>query len=240
MADLFDKRGAQFYGAGRVKLTRLLNADATKPKIREALADVAKSASPQDVLIVFLAGHGTTLGQRYYFIPHEFHAKADQMETDIREQGLPQDTIGDMLAAVPALKRVLIFDTCQSGGALPISRTARDPFAFRGALERLSHATGTFTIAAAAADNQAHEVPELKHGLLTYALLAGMGAVNNGPLSGQAIRPASDNKVADVREWFSFAQDKVPLLTKLYFGEEQFVGFSGQGNSFPLLPVSEK
>jgi len=37
-----------------------------------------------------------------------------------------------------------------------------------------------------------------------------------------------------------FAQDKVPLLTKLYFGEEQFVGFSGQGNSFPVLPVGER
>jgi hypothetical protein len=43
--------------------------------------------------------------------------------------------------------------------------------------------------------------------------------------------------VAEVRDWFTFAQDKVPLLTRLYFGEEQFIGFSGHGESFPLLPL---
>lgn len=239
MTTLFQTRGKTLYGEGQVHVSQVLNKDATRAGIEKALQEVAKVANPQDTLVVFLAGHGTTLGQRYYFIPHEFAAKAEKLDDDIRAQGIAGDVLGDWVEKVPALKRVLIFDTCQSGGALPVSRTARDPFAFRGALERLSHSRGFFTIAAASASETAQEVPELKHGLLTYALLAGAGVIEEGPLANQGIRATADDKVVEVREWFSFAQDKVPLLTKLYLGQEQLIGFTGQGNSFPVLPAKE-
>jgi uncharacterized caspase-like protein len=189
---------------------------------------------------VFVAGHGITLGQRYYFLPHELKQTAERFEDDVRRDGLPVDVLNEWIGKSPALKRVLILDTCQSGGALSLlGGTARDPFAFRGALERLSFATGTFTIAAAPAAAEAQELAELQHGILTYTLLAAVGAVNAGPLANQKLKPAGDAPVAEVREWFSYAQDKVPLLSKLYLGQEQFVGFCGQGTSFPLLPLSD-
>jgi hypothetical protein len=237
IAGLFEAKGPALYGKEHVHVTKLLDSQCTRQGIETTLQDVAKKANPQDTLVVYLAGHGTTLGQRYYFIPHDFDPKKDKLEDDIRDQGIAGDVLGDWVEKVPALKRVLIFDTCQSGGALPVSRTARDPFAFRGALERLSHARGFFTIAAAAASESAQEIPELKHGMLTYALLAGAGAITEGPLANQAIKATADDKTVEVREWFSFAQDKVPLLTRLYLGQEQFIGFTGQGESFPVLPA---
>lgn len=238
IAKLFETRGAALYGPENIHVTTLLDDKATKEGVRAAIAEVAKKAQPQDTLLAYLAGHGMTVGQRYYFIPHEFKAQAEKLEQDIQDQGLPGDVLGDWLAAVPALKRVVIFDTCQSGGAISLERTARSPFAFRGALERLSRAQGIFTIAATAAGDEAQEVPELGHGVLTYALLAGLGAVDSGPLKQQVIEP-KEGKLVEVRDWFSFAQDKVPRLTGLYFGREQFVGFSGHGQSFPLLPLKE-
>ncbi len=234
---LFNERGPALYGQGQVHTVSLLDENATQEAIRKTLAQVASKANPQDTLLVFLGGHGTTLGQRYYFITHEFQAHADSLEEDIRTQGLAGDVLGDLLARVPALKRVVIFDTCQSSSVLSVQRTARDPFAFRGALERLSRSQGCFTIAAAAATAQAHEIDQLGHGLLTYALLAGSGTVDTGPLAGQTAQ--AHDKLLDVRDWFSFAQDKIPHLAKLYLGEEQFVGFSGQGNSFPILPMEK-
>ncbi len=209
MAELFTQRGRTLYGDGHVKVTKLLDGQATTSGIEQALAGIAKTARAQDTLLVFLAGHGTVLGQRYYFIPHEYQTRSDKLEEDIRQQGLAGDVLGDWLAAVPALKRVVIFDTCQSGGAISLERTARSPFAFRGALERLSRAQGIFTIAATAAGDEAQEVPELGHGVLTYALLAGLGAVDSGPLKQQAIEP-KEGKLVEVRDWFAFAQDKVP------------------------------
>ena len=238
IADLFIKRGEALYGKGNMSITKILDQQATSEGIQKSLSEIAKKAKPQDTLVVFLAGHGTVVGQRYYFLPHEYHTKADKVEDDIRQQGLAGDVLGDWLAAVPALKRVVIYDTCQSGGAIGIARTARNPFAFRGALERLSRAQGVFTIAATAAGDEAQEVPELGHGVLTYALLAGLGAVDVGPLKKQAIEP-KEGKLVEVRDWFSFAQDKVPVLTKYHFGREQFVAFSGHGQSFPVLPLEK-
>ncbi|MEQ8791511.1 MAG: caspase family protein [Pirellulaceae bacterium] len=239
MAALFESRGPELYGAERVHVTSLIDEQVTRQGVEKALGDAASRAKPQDTLVVYLAGHGTTLGQRYFFIPHEFQAEAEKLDDDIREQGIAADVLGDWVQKVPALKRVLIFDTCQSGGALPVGRNSRDPFAFRGAIERLSHARGFFTIAAASAGEAAEEVPELKHGLLTYALLAGAGAVSDGPLARHAIKATPDDRTVEIREWFSFAQDKVPLLTRLYLGQEQYIGFSGEGASFPILPAQK-
>lgn len=218
-----------------------LDEQATRAGIRSALEEVAHQAQPQDTLVVFLAGHGTMVGQRYYFIPHEFRRRAgSDLESDIRAQGLPADTLADWEGTVPALKRVLVLDTCQSGGAVAIARTGRNPFALRGAIERLSRAQGVFTIAAAATGEEAQEVSELGHGVLSYALLGGLGAVDAGPLAGQAITPTNAERVADVLEWFSYASGQVPRLTKRYFGHEQDVQTSGQGASFPVLPVEER
>lgn len=70
----------------------------------------------------------------------------------------------------------------------------------RGAIERLSRAQGVFTIAASASGEEAQEVDELKHGVLTYALLAGLKAADGGPLEGQTIQPTNPQNVVDVLE----------------------------------------
>ena len=203
---------------------KLLDDQATRKGVRQALEEIGKQAQPKDTLLVYLAGHGTMVGQRYFFIGHEFQRQQGKsLEDDVREQGLAADVLGDLLAGVPALKRMLIFDTCHSGGALGLVKTARNPFAFRGAVERLSRSQGVFTIAASAASEEAQEVPELGHGVLTYALLAGLGAVNQGPLVGQTATIQTHDNVVEVDSWFQFARAKVPALTKLYFNHEQFI-----------------
>jgi hypothetical protein len=68
----------------------------------------------------------------------------------------------------------------------------------------------------------------------------GLKAVDTGPLEGQPIRPASPERVADVLEWFGFASGHVPRLTRKYLGKEQEVQTSGQGSSFPVLPVDDR
>jgi WD40 repeat protein len=239
MCAVFERRGKAFYA--EVKPYPLLDDQATRANLRAALHKVAREAKPQDTLILFIAGHGTMVGQRYYFIPHEFQrSDGRSLEDDIRAQGLPGDELADDVGAVPALKRLLIFDTCHSGGAVGLARTTRNPFAFRGAIERLSRSQGVFTIAATASSDEAQEVKELGHGVLTYALLAGLRAVDKGPLAEEGIKPSNPEQTTDVLEWFSFAAGRVPRLTEKYFGKEQDVQTSGQGASFPILPVKER
>ena len=238
ISELFQRRAPALYSDVHVKL--LTNEQATKSAIIKALKEAAEVARPQDTLVLFLAGHGTMVGQRYYFIPHEFQTNAEtNLDEDVRRQGLPADVLGDFLMDGKALKRIMILDTCSSGGTVDLFQIAsRDPFAFRGAIERLGRNNGIFMIAASAATQAAKESNELGHGVLSYALLAGLRDVSDGPLVDKSVVPGQ-GRVAGVLEWFSFASGQVPMLTKKYFHEEQNVHFTNKGSSFPLLPVDD-
>jgi uncharacterized caspase-like protein len=143
-----------------------------------------------------------------------------------------------MLSAGKALKRVLIYDTCQSGGVLGPAQSTRDAFALKKTWETLGRTQGVFTLAAASASEEAQEIDELQHGVLTYALLAGLGAVKDGPLANQPLKPADSNNLVAVRDWFSYAADKVPVVTESYKHARQTPQFTS-GPNFPLLPMSE-
>jgi len=237
VAELFRRRGQRLYE--RVQITPLTDQDATRDGIKRAVKQVAAETRLQDTLVLFLAGHGTMVGQRYYFVPHELRKQAERLEDDIRKQGLPADELSDYLVAAKALKRLLILDTCASGGALAGALKARSGFALREAIERLSRTQGVFTIAASAATEEAQEAKALGHGVLTYSLLAGLKAVDSGPLADRHVQPTSPDQVVDVLEWFTFAAGQVPRLTQKLYGVSQDVQTSTQGASFPVLPLEE-
>jgi len=242
IGQLFQTRGQALYDKVNVHL--LLDEQVTKESIQDLLTrrdgpdvTIANTARPQDSLLVLFGGHGAIVGQRYFFIPHSFKRESVDLETDVKNQGLAADVLGDWLASVPCLKRMLIFDTCASGAAIDLGRTSRNPFALRGVIERLNRTQGVFTIAASAATDEAKEVPELGHGVLTYTLLAGLGAVRQGPLDGQRIETKSPEGVVSVMDWFGYADEHVPVLMNKYFGKTQDIQFSGQGTSFPVLTL---
>jgi len=129
MAALFQQRGPELYKRAHAHL--LENESATRSGILQGIRDVGQIARKQDTVVVFLAGHGTVADSRYYFLPCDFERSSNPLEEDARSQGLPASDIGAALASVPALKRMLLLDTCQSGGTVAVARTARNPFALR-------------------------------------------------------------------------------------------------------------
>ena len=135
-----------------------------------------------------------------------------------------------------ALKRVLILDTCGSGGAVDLFQaSSRNPFAFRGLVERLSRSQGIHMIAATAASQLAHEPEELGHGVLIYSLLAALGAVEEGPLKEDSLQIDSADNVVGLLDWFNYADRQVSQLTKQLYRQEQNVHMSIRGENFPIL-----
>jgi uncharacterized caspase-like protein len=236
---VFARRGKSLYAA--VHVTRLLDGKATRAGLRDALGTIAALAQPRDSFVLTMSGHGTTLGQRYYFLPHEFRSdRYPTLEENVKNQGIPIDELGEWLGTVPALRKVLVLDTCGSGGATGLLQKSRDPFAFRGAVERMNRTQDMFTIAACAAGEEAQEAKDLGHGLLSYALLAGLRSVEGGPLEERGVQPSNAEDVADVLEWFNFAAGQAPGLSRRYFGREQDIHMATSGNSFPLLPLRDR
>jgi WD40 repeat protein len=238
---LFTEHGKPLYAA--VHGTLLLDGDATAEGLRKALK-AARDAHPRDTFVLFLSGHGASVEGRYYFLPQEFRTEPGRnQEDDVRQQGVPADELMVLLSQIPALKKVLILDTCNAGAAIRILEKLRgkdDPSRLKREVERLYRSEGLFTIAAAADREEAKEPRELGHGVLTYTLLAAFAAVDKGPLKGEGLRPAGGD-VVDVDEWFKYASKRMPDVMRVYFNRDQQPVISTErSGGFPILPVRQR
>ena len=136
--------------------------------------DELRSTSPEDTIIIFLAGHARTVGDSWYFLPVE--ATGLHNDSHVRAIGLSSADLADALVRVPAGTIVLVIDACQSGAAID----AFDGFAQRRAVTGLSSEAGVTVMAATRADQLALEFDALGHGLFTYTLLKGLSRGDDG------------------------------------------------------------
>jgi uncharacterized caspase-like protein len=87
----------------------LTNQKATRPEILKA-KDWLKQSKISDLVVVFAAGHGMTDEQsNYYFGTHDIDPNHPATN------GLPYEEFENLLDGIPALRKVLLLDTCFSG-----------------------------------------------------------------------------------------------------------------------------
>jgi hypothetical protein len=220
LAEFFTERSAKLFEP--VSATVLADENASRSNIEAAIASIGERARPEDVVLIYFAGHGIAIDHTYYMLPYEMRDEVS-LEADVRKFGLSDRALLDSLRKIRALKKVVILDACQSGGALDI--LGRAPAAERAALEMLVRAEGLFIIAASTRQQEAIEVPELGHGILTYALLSGLGAI------GDATLPA----VITMHQLLSYVSQKVPELATRFARTTRQVPVSfSRGMDFPL------
>ena len=162
VAELLRTRGGKLHD--RIDVIPLLDAEAKRTAIEDAVRDVAELTRPQDTLVVILCGHGAFLGDRLYFAPHDLRIGSDRPDAALRTRGLPVDELAGAMATARALKRVLIVDTASSGSAFGEAEKDRSEIGLRGAVERLSRSQGVHVLVATGYTNKAVEFPELGHG----------------------------------------------------------------------------
>ena len=181
-----------------------------KPVIAAAIKKIADQADPNDILLVYLSGHGITYppnsekGQFYYLTTDILSDKLDDPSI-LNTQAIAQDTLQEWFRQVTARKRILILDACNSGRVVETLTPGEKSLNSdqRRALERVKDRSGMFVLAGSAADKSSYEASRFGHGLLTYSLL------NNMPLV------ATQNKtLIEVGELFNAALDDVPRLAK--------------------------
>jgi uncharacterized caspase-like protein len=94
----------------------------------------------------------------------------------------------------------------------------------------LARSNGVYLIAAATKQQYALEVPELGHGVLTYALLRGLGEKGKPPA------PASSEGIITMLSLLQYVNQQVPELTEKYHeGNKQYPVSFTTGMDFPLL-----
>jgi WD40 repeat protein len=206
----------------KIEVNCLYDREATRENILKALEDLSHKARPEDVFIFYYAGHGSMVGDRFYFIPTENVSlyQPDKLAVESLEAG----TVQEKFRNIPALKQVVVLDACQSGGSAEI-------LARRGAMEekamaQLSRSSGVHVMAAAGSEQYATEVQSLGHGLFTYAILEALG--------GKADGAPRDGNVT-VFELKAYLNDQVPELSREYKGDTQWPYTFSIGHDFPLI-----
>ncbi|MBW8879116.1 MAG: caspase family protein, partial [Acidobacteria bacterium] len=104
-------------GGFRPERVRLLNNQhATYQEIRTALFSFLAGTQPEDMVLIFLAGHGvqdTTNPDNYFFLAH------DSQVGNLGGTAIPMWDLGNVMDYTIRAQRILIFaDTCHSGAAL--------------------------------------------------------------------------------------------------------------------------
>ena len=192
----------------KVEVIPLADEKATRQGIEDSLAQLARRVLPEDVVIIFFAGHGLADGSRFYLVPHDV-GPTSQLEADgVRK--LIAHAISDIdleraLEPIDAASIALIIDACNSGQALEADEKRRGPMNSAG-LAQLAYEKGMPILTAAKSYQAALETTPLGHGLLTYAL------VEEGLKKGEADTSPRDGIVL-LREWFDFATTRVPQLS---------------------------
>ena len=204
----------------------LSNQHATYQEIRTALFNFLAATQPEDMVLIFLAGHGiqdATNPDNYFFLAH------DSQVGNLGGTAIPMWDLGNVMDYTIRAQRILVLaDTCHSGAALGRGgpNDGKNLNFFNKYLEVLARKKGRLVLTASQAHESSLETIKLAHGVFTHSLLLGLGgAADDNPADG----------VVTAGELVDYVRAKVPEETD----GEQHPSYSEQGfdMNFPLAYV---
>lgn len=207
----------------------------TKKNIQNTFAEVKKKAKPDDIVLVYLSGHGITWGGEkgdFFYLTTEASSKeADGYKDPVirQKQTISTKEFTTWLNAIPALKQVMIIDACGSGKAVDNLISKRDIDASQiKAIDRMKDRTGLYIISGCAADAESYESSIYGQGLLTYSLLEAM--------KGAALK---ENKYVDIYTMLDHAREQVPRYAMGLGGIQTPQLLIPKGGSFDIGIINE-
>ncbi|HVL58376.1 MAG TPA: caspase family protein, partial [Burkholderiaceae bacterium] len=153
--------------ADQVQVRLLTDAAATRGSLLDALAWIRQQVGPDDLGVVFLAGHGFMLRDQYHFAGSDIDLGSEErgMQTAV-----PGSAIQDALSNLRG-RGVFFIDTCHSGFALSELKINTD---VTGALNGMGDERAVVILAGSAGRQTAAEADEWNNGAFTKAIVEGM------------------------------------------------------------------
>lgn len=205
----------------------LVNQQATREEVLKSMREFLGQAAPNDVVLIFVAGHGLQDRQTgtYYFVPHNANAE------NLDYAGLPMPMFEEAVKRLRTQvdKLILWMDTCHAGA---VTVAARGVNMGEDLAEALSHASGQFVLSASKAgeesledDSYRMEGEDRAHGAFTFSLLRGLRGDK-----------ADTSQVVTLSDLFSHVSKEVPRLTK----GRQHPYSQFQGTDMPIFVRDER
>jgi len=182
----------------KVIFKELYDTDGTQANITEAIEWLRQKATQKDVVVLFIAAHGTNEQGKYYLL------SADSVPENLQQTGVSWSVFSEILGNLPS--RVLLFlDTCHSGQLGRDVRARPQQVDNTEALRELSSDEyGVVILAASTGREFSLEHPDWGHGVFTKALIEALE-------QGQA--DYSRDGVINLRELDMYVADRVESLT---------------------------
>jgi len=209
---------------GKVFAYTFYDDQASKGNIVSQLNRIVEKAKPDDVFILYYAGHGIAIPNEadeseFFFVLPTITQMTDLQQC--RNNGISAVDLRELVRRIKATKQMMFIDACNSG-------SFAESFAFRGAAEenalaKLSRATGTAIYAATTSEQFASEVKELGHGIFTFSLIEAM--------SGKALNAEGQITNNSLK---SYLDIRIPQLSKQYKTIEQYPTTFSIGQEFPI------
>ena len=212
-----------------VEIETVVNDEATLDGITHAFEAMAAKAGPDDVFVLFLAGHGLAQEGRYHFIPWDFSYTSS---TSLADGSLHEDRLQGLLAQVQARKSLVVLDSCYAGAVADtdeirlagLARSNAD-LETRAAIDRLMAKTGRAILAGTS--DKAYALEGLEgHGLFTYVLLEG--------LAGRADLFGDRDGTIETGELAEYLADEVPRMSRRVWQYAMEPWNDLRGQSFPI------
>ncbi len=190
-----------------------------KQNIKKVLDSIGKKATANDILLIFLSGHGVMHDddkrkQFYYMTADAANLKDAKSFPAV---GISTAELTDWISPknIRAQKRILIFDACNSGQAIndllgntqPVQSVtgSDDRSQMIKEIDKLNERSGLFILSASASTKLAFESDKYSHGYLTYSLLK---AIKQQP------DILEDGKYLNISRWFNAAGKTVSAIAK--------------------------
>lgn len=198
----------------------LENDRATLENVRSALENFLPRAHPEDLIFVYLAGHGSPdpfAPQNLYFLMNDTKAR------EMADTALPMKELHDMISFGIRAERLIIFvDTCHSSGLsgeqIVTTRGLENNLVNLYA-EKLFQEKGAAILTSSDINETSQESPNWGggHGIFTFALLEGLGgrADTNG------------DRLVTAGELFAFVRDRVRIETSFQQNPRALPGING-------------
>lgn len=181
--------------------------------------------NPDDLFVFYVASHGTVDDGEYFLITSNVGSTSTaKLKTD----AVSQNTLKELIANIPATKKLIVIDTCSAGKLGDVIQTA---MLTRGmsedtAMKVLSRAVGSTILSASTSIQEALEGYQ-GHGLFTYVLADG--------LKGKADKTKSG--FVKTTELADYVDNEVPQLAEKVFKKAQYPTISISGQGFPIGKV---
>jgi uncharacterized caspase-like protein len=224
IAQLLQKKAAPLFD--KVNVEQLTTQKATTKAALESAFARYRTIAPGDVFVFYVASHGTVAGEDlgsrgYFLIPSNVNTITDEA---IRRDALSEDELKQMIASIPATRKLLLLDTCHAGAmgdAMMLTTRGLEEIA---AVKVLSGAVGSTVLSASTSDQEALEGQD-GHGLFTWVLLQGLGGSAD-------FRKHGYINTFDLAD---YVDDEVPRIAEQHFKRKQVPNLHNAGQSFQIV-----